>query len=468
MGWTDDELYARSLARDDRLDGRVYMAVHTTGIYCRLSCTARKPKREHVTFFRDEAAARAAGFRPCRRCRPDAPGEDRELDGLEALLARIHAEPEAYRTVDDLAAALGCGATALGDRFRRHGLPSPAQVLAAARVDRLADRLAEGGATVLEAALDAGFESLSAANDRFRRQLALSPGAWRKLGSGHELVLALPGGYRAEDTLAFHGRDPQSACEQVEGSTLVKALEADGRAVRLTFVFTDGQVRVRAEEPIRPHHAAVRRMLGLHLDPTPFERAVGGAFARILRPGLRLPQTADGWEALVWAILGQQVNLAFAYALRRDLVARFGLPLGNGRYAHPGPARLAQAEVGELTALRLSRAKAETLLRAAQTAAAGCLDLEALRLGTATRAEGVLRTIKGIGPWTARYVLLRGLGFGDVVPAGDAGLALALQRHHNLDHRPDAAETEALLAAFSPWRSFAVYHLWASLKGSPA
>ncbi len=463
-----DELYARSLARDVRFDGRVYMAVRTTGIYCLISCTARKPKRENVLFFPDEAGAQAAGFRPCKRCRPDAFGEDRELDALEALLKRIHAAPETFRTVEDLAAAGGWGTTTLGERFRQHGLPSPAQVLASARVDRLAQALTRSDGGVFEVALEAGFESLSAANARFKAQMALTPGAWRKLTREGEL--ALPANYRVDDTLAFHGRDVMSACERVAGRTLVKGLELYGRPVQVRLVFHGDRVQVTADAPLRELHGALLRLLGLHLDPGPFERGLDPAFAALVAPraGLRLPQTADAWEALVWAILGQQVNLAFAYALRRDLVARFGHSLADGLYAHPGPDRLAQAEAADLTALRLSRAKAETLIGAARRVASGELSLEALRHGTATRAERTLRALKGIGPWTARYVLLRGLGFGDAVPVGDAGLTLALQRFHGLDHRPGPEETEALLAPLAPHRSLAVFHLWASLKGTPA
>lgn len=470
MAWTDDTLYARALARDASLDGQAYMAVRTTGIYCLLSCTARKPKRENVCFFLDEPAARAAGFRPCKRCRPDAFGEDRDLEALEALLERMHHAPEAFRSAEDLAAALGCGGTALGERFRRHGLPSPAQVLSGARIARLAQGLMSSPATILDIALEVGFESLSVAHAQCLRRMGLSPGAWRKLDRATSAALPLPPGYRVADTLAFHGRDPHSACERVEGTTLLKGLEWEGRPLRLRLDLGPEEVRVQADVPLQPLWGAVLRMLGLHLDPGPFERSLDPAFAALAAPrtGLRLPQTADAWEALVWAILGQQVNLAFAYALRRDLVARFGQPMDGGLFAHPGPTRLAEAEPSDLTALRLSRAKAETLLGAARAVASGALDLERLRRGTATRAERTLRALKGVGPWTARYVLLRGLGFGDVVPVGDAGLTLALQRFHGLDHRPDPAETEALLAPHAPHRSLAVFHLWASLKGAPA
>jgi 3-methyladenine DNA glycosylase/8-oxoguanine DNA glycosylase len=175
--------------------------------------------------------------------------------------------------------------------------------------------------------------------------------------------------------------------------------------------------------------------------------------------------TLDPFEALVWAILGQQVNLAFAYALRRDLIRRVGVPASEGLIAHPDATRIAALEIADLQALRLSRRKAEYLLHAATEVATGRLRLDAPT--TATAAVRNLLALRGCGPWTAQYVLMRGLGFGDGVPVGDAGLTLALQRWFGLDSRPDGSETLRLMAPFAPHRSLATFHLWASLKGTP-
>jgi len=211
-------------------------------------------------------------------------------------------------------------------------------------------------------------------------------------------------------------------------------------------------------------HEAALRLLGWPGDPGTFETA-HPELARG-REGLRVLLTLDPFEALVWAILGQQVNLAFAYALRRDLIRLAGLPAAEGLIAHPGAAHIAALEVGDLQALRCSRRKAEYLLHAAAEVAAGRLRLEGR--ATATGAARELLALRGCGPWTAQYVLMRGLGFRDCVPVGDAGLTLALQRWLGLDTRPDGPETLRLMAAFAPHRSLATFHLWASLKGSPA
>jgi 3-methyladenine DNA glycosylase/8-oxoguanine DNA glycosylase len=213
------------------------------------------------------------------------------------------------------------------------------------------------------------------------------------------------------------------------------------------------------------------RMLGLGADPAGFERFALTSSLRplaALRPGLRIPLTADVWESLVWAILGQQVNLAFAYTLRRRLTERCGAPAAQGLLAHPTPAAVAALDPEELKPLQFSRSKAEYVTALARKVADGTLPLETLPEGSATGAALRLSAERGIGPWTTHYVLMRGCGFGDCVPLGDAGLTLALQRQFGLDHRPTAPETAALMAAFAPHRSLATFHLWASLKGVPA
>lgn len=468
-------MYGRAVAKDRSYDGRFYTAVTTTGIYCLPSCPARKPKAEHTRFFETEDASKAAGFRPCLRCRPDRfrSGADDGVTFLNALLERILRAPEAFRALEDLTEAAGVGTTKLMELFRDHLHATPAAFLQGIRVQAAQRLLLETKLPASEIALEVGFESLSVFHAQFRRLTAMTPGKYRELPQGHRFTLTLPKDFRVADVLAYHGRDPQSPCERVEGATLFKALH--GHALEITFQGKGAECRIHGEGrggSMVGFHRQVLRMLGLHQDPASFERAASKdpALGRLTqaRPGLRVPLTADVWEALVWAILGQQVNLAFAYALRRALVARCGEPAPLGLRSHPRPERLAALGVEDLTELRLSRAKAECLLRVARAVSEGGLDLEGMPAGPATSAAAQLQAIKGIGPWTAQYVLMRGCGFADCVPIGDAGLTSALQRQLELDHRPGPSETAALLAPFAPHRSLAVFHLWASLKGVPA
>jgi len=472
MRWTHTFMYGRAVAKDRAYDGRFYTAVTTTGIYCLPSCPARKPKSEHVTFFAAETEAKSAGFRACLRCRPDRFGEDGDLQLLEGLLARVQNRPGAFRCLADLVVESGVGATKLAALFRDHLHTTPAGCLQRVKL-RAAQRLLLGTELpASEIALEAGFESISVFHAQFQKQAAMTPGKYRELARTDAFRLRLPADFRAADVLAYHGRDPQSLCERVEGSTLFKAFRR--QVLEVHFAGREARCRVHGEtegSSMREFHHGALRMLGLLQDPAPFERAVvkDPAFRALtaVRPGLRIPLTAEVWEAVVWAILGQQVNLAFAYTLRRNLVERCGDAGPLGLRCHPGPGAVAGLSPEALAELKLSRAKAECLLRVARAAQAGDLDLESLSDGAASRASARLLAIKGIGPWTAQYVLMRGCGFGDCVPIGDAGLSLALQRHLGLDHRPGPGETAALLAPFAPHRSLAVFHLWASLKGTP-
>jgi 3-methyladenine DNA glycosylase/8-oxoguanine DNA glycosylase len=179
-----------------------------------------------------------------------------------------------------------------------------------------------------------------------------------------------------------------------------------------------------------------------------------------------VPLAPTVFEGLTWAIVGQQVNLAFAYKLRRTAIELAGQRLDPWLVAHPTPAELARLDPTDLGRRQFSRAKARALLEAAARAARD-LDLEALPAGAATAAEETLLALPGVGPWSAQYVLLRACGFADCVPAADAGLARALVHHFRLAERPDADEASRLMTPFAPHRSLATFHLWSSL-GDPA
>jgi 3-methyladenine DNA glycosylase/8-oxoguanine DNA glycosylase len=165
---------------------------------------------------------------------------------------------------------------------------------------------------------------------------------------------------------------------------------------------------------------------------------------------------------LCWGIIGQQINIKFASALRREIVGLAGPRIGAMR-AHPPAERVANLSVAQLNKLRFSRSKASYLIGAAEAVAKGALDIEGLPRGSAVAAEKKLTAQRGIGVWTARYVLMRG-GFADAAPVGDSALATALQRLHKLPEQPDTEKTAQLMQAFAPHRSLATMHLWTSLK----
>jgi AraC family transcriptional regulator of adaptative response / DNA-3-methyladenine glycosylase II len=475
---TDQAMLERFYARDRASDGRFVTGVLTTGIYCLPSCPARKPLPENVRFFPTREAAREAGLRPCKRCRPDDfyRAYDPDLHLAESLAAQLRRDPAPYADAARLSAAAGVGATKLNALFRRHFHTTPAAFLARERASAAA-RLLAADASVGDAAHGAGYESLSAFHEAFRRQTGMTPGDYRGLGSSPGFSVALPAGFRAGDALKHFGRDVESPVERVDGDELVKALRLDGAPARLRVRLEGGTARARVEAPraisadgVRRAHAVLLRLLGFGWEPAAFERHVARRpeLARLVarRPGLRIPLTADAFEALVWVIVGQQVNLAFAYALRRVVVDLAGEDAGDGFRAHPTPEAVARLDYADLTSRRFSRRKAEYVIDTARLVASGELPLEELAEAPATRVTERLLAVRGLGPWSAQYLLMRAYGLADCVPVGDAGLVAALRRFFSLDHRPGPEETMALMEPFAPFRSLATFHLW-SLLGDP-
>ena len=395
-------------------------------------------------------------------------GEAAERVHLEAVLARLDTDPRTFLDVTAMTEALGGGTTRVEELFRHHLHLQPAAHLQRVRMIAACARLVAGQEDLPGLAFKVGYDSVSDFHEGFRRHTGLSPGAYHAMLGATAFSLPLPPGLRVPDVLRFHGRDPLSVSEQVVGQRLSKAFLCEGRPSVLSLDFGDEAVVVRLEGASGPRamahaHEAALRLLGWHGDPEDFE-AAHPDLARG-REGLRVLLTLDPFEALVWAIVGQQVNLAFAYAMRRDLIRLAGQPAAGGLIAHPDATAIAVLDPAQLQALRFSRRKAEYLLHAAAVAE-GRLKLEDLR--TATSAHQALLALRGCGPWTAQYVLMRGFGYRDCVPVGDAALTLALQRWFQLETRPDAPETLRLMAPFASHRSLATFHLWASLKGVPA
>ncbi len=466
MRWNDDALYAQFLLRDPADNGKFLTGVLTTGIYCLPSCPARRPKRENVRFFHTPDEARKSGLRPCHRCRPDFfyRGAEWHENLYEQTAARVRRDPSAFADVPDLAAAAGLSRTALADLFREHAHEAPGLFLRRSRVEHVCGLLGQG-IKPADAAVSAGFESSSSFHEQFTARTGLTPGAYANLGQ--EFVLRLPAGYRFQEVLAFYGRDPQSVSESVSPSGLKKCALIAGKPALLEIAFAGDTAHCRVDCAPHEGHRAIVRMLGIDSDAAGFERQfasdplLGAVVTR--QKGLRVPLTPHPWEALAWAILGQQISLKFAVALRRELVAAFGELHPSGLRAHPTPEAVAALNVDALRKLKFSGSKAEYLLAAARAVAGGELPLGSLREMSARRAARLLGGIRGIGPWTVQYALLRGPGFADCLPAGDAGLAQGLARL--LDERPAELRIRELLAKFSPWRSLATYHVWASLKG---
>jgi AraC family transcriptional regulator of adaptative response / DNA-3-methyladenine glycosylase II len=464
----DEQLYQRFLQRDRIWDGQFLTGVLSTGIYCLPSCPARRPLRKNVRFFKTPEEARSSGLRPCHRCRPDwfYRGEEWHESLFEQTAARVRRNPAAFSDVAAVARAAGLSRTALNDLFREHAHESPGSFLRGARVEH-ARSLMEAGKRPGEAASSAGFESTSSFHEQFPARTGLTPGAYAGLTQSREFVLRLPPGYRFREVLDFYGRDPLSVSECIFDDGFRKALTIGERPALIEVRFENGAARCRTDAAnIFAAHRAVVRTLGIDSDAAAFERQfaddplLGSLIRR--RKGLRIPLTPEPWEAIAWAIMGQQISLGAAVALRRQLIGAFGAKHAGGLYAHPTAAVVAEVNAGDLRKLQFSRSKAEYLIAAARAIATGNPALGSLRELSAPHAARLLRSIRGIGPWTVQYAFLRGFGFADCLPSGDAGLARGLERLTG--KRPVETEIRGTMERFAPWRSLATYHIWASLK----
>lgn len=500
--------YRAVSGRDARWDGRVYLGVTSTGVYCRPSCPARTPRIENCRFFSTAAGCVAAGFRACKRCRPDAVPGTRDWDARGDLVAR------AVRRIRDGAIDTG-GVTGLAAELavsERHLRRTLMEELGAGPLQLARTRRAHAARTLIEqtqlpladVAFAAGFGSLRQFGDTMRAEFGVAPSAIPRgavtgntppshadaaVAGGARLALRLRtrAPFDAGATRAFlgahaiPGRDDTGGAGSsahaidVPGGTAVALISWDaippvaaqlGRdTVEVPVVLT-----LPALSDTLPAIQTVRRMLDLDADPSQIAGALGGderlgpLISR--RPGLRLPGARDSREFALATVLGQQVSLAAARTLQGRLVSEFS---GTGALAAvrgPGSGagstlafsgaidveRIASLDPAEIrAALRITGARAETLHALATAFAAG------LDLGPGAdreRARAELAAIRGIGPWTVELVAMRALGDPDAFPAGD----LILRRALGVEH---PREAEQLAQSWRPFRGYATQHLWA-------
>jgi DNA-3-methyladenine glycosylase II len=288
------------------------------------------------------------------------------------------------------------------------------------------------------------------------------------------LALALPPHFRADDILTFHRRDREELAESARDDRLRKGLLWRGVPACLEIVFTPTQAAASLEidGPASPDDAArfealVARMLGLTQTVDAFEARyaahpeLGPLLAR--QRGLRVPVAASPFEALVWAIIGQQISVHAAISIRRKLILATGERHHAGLYCHPDAPRLAATPEDALRAAGLTGSKAATVRAISAATAEGRLPLTAWSEALpAVAAEQLLLAQRGIGPWTVNYTLLRGYGYLDGSLHGDVAVRRGLQQLLNAPERPDAARAADWLAQFSPWRALVAAHLWAA------
>lgn len=467
-------------ARDPRFDGRFYVGVLTTGIYCRPVCPARTPAAENVRYFPTAAAAREAGYRPCLRCRPEtaAPTPEWNLGSETVVRAFRRIGEGALDTmpVAALAAEMGLSARQLQRLCVEHLGASP-MALAQTRRLHLAKRLIDETQLGFgEIALIAGYGSTRRFNDAIRTAYGRSPRSLRR-ERGHTSAerrcegIALRLNYRAPYDagwlMDFLGARAIPGIECVDAGVYERAFEFDGEV---------GHVRVSfdRERACRERGSPERSYLLVHMDHR-HPRALGTALERIRRmfdlatdsavvdehlgadallkpvierfPGLRVPGSWDGFELAVRAVIGQQVSVKGAVTVTQRLVERFGSRVG-GVAVFPTPEALLDADPAEFAMpqrrVQALKAVCERVLRG-ELRFDGGMPADALR--------DALLAIPGIGPWTAGYIAMRALSDPDAMPAAD----LVLMRAAGVA-TPSALDGRA--QAWRPWRAYAVMYLW--------
>jgi len=464
----------KSKSRDKAFDGRFITGVLTTGIYCLPSCPARQPLDRNIRFFATESEARQAGLRPCKRCRPDHFYRDFDPDEalIVALVERIKSRLGDLHTLADLTALAGVSSTKLHQLFRQYFHQTPIGFLHKTRAEFAADILANTDLKLFDVQAEAGYRQASTFHQAMVHFKGLSPGRYRNLPQTPDYSIQLPEDYRPDLMTPYWFRDPENCIFQHRGDWLWRSFQVPGGPGVVRCRFEDHSFRVVREDVpqgmnVYELHEQVLRILGLPSDPKPFETKLKKLkMADLLGDGagLRVPGTPTVFEALVWTIIGQQINLAFAYKLRNRLIQLAGEPLASPLFAHPTPKAVAALKPDALLERQFSQRKAEYLIGLSKRIVAGDLVLEGLRDKPVTQVERLLVAERGIGRWTARYVAMRGVGFSDCTPVGDAGLRRALLEYHGLAKSPDERETEQLMAQLQPFRSLATCHFWRYLK----
>lgn len=284
--------------------------------------------------------------------------------------------------------------------------------------------------------------------------------------------LPLPSGFRPQDFLRFHARDKQAVAEKVTGNTLEKAVVLRGRPALLTLTFETQAVLYTLETddsqqtmPATELLSLVQHILGLTQPISGFEQAyaehplLGQIIAK--QAGLRVPVSVSPFEAVTWAILGQQVSLNAAISLRRKFIQLANIQHSSGFYCYPGPLQVSQLSVEALRQAGISQSKANTLVKVGELVLAGQLPMDDWQQhASATEIAAALASVKGIGPWTISYTLLRGYGWLDGSLHGDAAVRRAMKKLIAVEQVSEK-EAELWLQPFSPWRALLAAHLWA-------
>jgi AraC family transcriptional regulator, regulatory protein of adaptative response / DNA-3-methyladenine glycosylase II len=473
-----DACYRALKAHDPRFDGRFFVGVSSTRVYCRPVCSVRMPRREHCHFFASAAAAEVEGYRPCLRCRPElAPGNasiDASARLAQGAVNLIENGVLDAGGIEHLSARVGVTSRHLRRIFDAEFGVSPIEYAQTQRLLLAKRLLTDTALPVTDVALASGFASVRRFNALFKARYRMPPGRLRAArGRGtlpatlvFELVYRPPYDWTA--MLEFLRDRAIEGVENVSADTYARTV-----AIAHGGVLHRGRIDIRRA----PRRAALRVLLSpslaraipavlsrvkhamdLACDPAVVAAALGTM--ALQRPGLRVPGTFDGFELAVRAIVGQQISVRAARTVLGRIVQAFGETCAFDEREtltrlFPSAARIAALAPGDLVALGMTQARARTVIAVAAELASGRIRLEP-ESDVATTFDA-LTALPGIGAWTANYIAMRALRWPDAFLANDLVVLKALG-----ETRPP----RALLASqpWKPWRAYAVMHLWRNAK----
>lgn len=479
-------LYAAFKAKDARFDGRFFVGISSTGIYCRPVCRAKQPKPENCTFYSTAAEAEQAGYRPCLLCRPElAPGTS-ITDATANLVYRAARMLEENcgcgQSLEELAGRLGCTDRHLRRVFMAEYNVSPIQYLQTCRLLLAKNLLTDTNLPVLEVAMAAGFGSLRRFNDVFKKQYNLSPTALRKRMSDekkHSGNITLALGYRPpyhwEEMLNFLARRTITGIEIVKDGEYIRTVcldKADGTPifgqVRVGHNLKKNVLSVTVSEtllPVLPQVLArIRHLFDLYCDPDAVYETLH--VMNDIRPGLctlgtRVPGCFNAFEMAVRAVLGQQITVKAAGTLAARIVENYGTPFQTETlgltHIFPSPEDILAmgGNIGNnFGVLGVTSARSNTIYELAKALVHEEIDLDLCAEPEEEMKK--LMKIRGIGSWTAQYIAMRAMVWPDAFLETDAGVKKALQPYKS-------KELLEMAEAWRPWRSYATVNLWNTL-----
>lgn len=495
MTLSPDAAWQALAARDARFDGRLFVGVTSTGVYCRPICRVRTPQRRNCRFFETPAQAEAAAFRPCLKCRPEiAPGAglpwsvmdaSRTLARQAALELNAQAASGEAASLAALAARLGVSDRHLRRIFAAEQGVTPMQYLQTRRLLLAKQLLTDSAMPVAQVALASGFRSLRRFNAAFAEHYRMSPSRLRGVARGAaerdapgdqafdavSITLAYRAPLAHELLLRFLAQRAVPGVEAVGELAVRRSVRAGALAdaagwMEASFDVERSRVRLRFAPALASASArvaaAARRWLDLDAAPEHVDSALADLPGA---SGIRLPGSVDAFELAVRAVLGQQVTVAAARTLASRLVMRFGetlaTPWADITHQFPSPERLAGVALDDIASLGIVRQRAGALIALAEA----WPELEALMTPSAAPEEFItaLCELPGIGPWTAHYIAMRALGWPDAFPPNDVAVLKAMQRLFGTTNQRSA---DARAQAWRPWRAYAVLRLWNSLENS--